>query len=142
MTNGVSLASMIVDSSSVVAVLEDEPERGALLQAISDADSDNRLISAPTLVEAALVMESRRGLTGRVKLDELISDASIRVEAFTPEHAELAREAWRRYGKGRHPARLNLGDCCVYALARATGLPILCKGNDFAQTDALLVKWQ
>ena len=81
-----------------------------------------------------MVLESRlaesAGLSRRV-----LSQLEIQVTSFTPEMADRAMHAWRRYGKGRHPAALNFGDCCTYALAEHTGFPILCSGNDFAQTD-------
>ncbi|WP_236571664.1 type II toxin-antitoxin system VapC family toxin [Rhodovarius lipocyclicus] len=91
--------------------------------------------SAATLVEAAIVAEGKGGEGAGADLDALIRDAEIDVIPFTAEHAALARDAWRRYGKGRHPAGLNLGDCFSYALAKSRNEPLLFKGEDFARTD-------
>ena len=99
-----------------------------------EADA-NRLVSAATVVEAGLVIEARYGSAGGRELDLLIAKASLSIEAVSPQQAEVAREAWRRYGKGRHAAGLNFGDCFSYALARVTGEPLLFKGDDFTHTD-------
>lgn len=124
---------MVIDTSALVALLSLEPEAVRLAKAI---DSDPvRLISAATLVEAGLVIESRFGSAGALELDLAVAKAGFSIEPLTADHAELAREAWRRFGKGRHPAGLNLGDCFSYALARATAEPLLFKGEDFRQTD-------
>ncbi len=92
-------------------------------------------IAAPSLVEAALVCEGRAGDAGGQKLDALLDRLRPEIVPFTAEHAALAREGWRRYGKGRHPAGLNMGDCFAYALAKARHQPLLFKGDDFARTD-------
>jgi len=124
---------VVVDTSALIAVLNMEPEAARLAAALeSDA---TRLISAVTVVEAGLVIESRYGSAGGRELDLFIAKASLSVEAVTPEQAEVAREGWRRYGKGRHSAGLNFGDCFSYALAKVTGEPLLFKGDDFTHTD-------
>jgi len=110
-----------------------EPESARLAAAIEGDAS--RLISAATMVEAGLVIEARHGSAGGRELDLLAAKASLSIEAVTAQQAEVAREAWRRYGKGRHAAGLNLGDCFSYALARVTGEPLLFKGDDFTHTD-------
>jgi ribonuclease VapC len=84
---------------------------------------------------------SRKGPAGRLIFDSLCEELLLEVVPFTVEHLRLARQAWELFGKGRHPAGLNLGDCCSYALARATGHPLLCKGNDFVRTDLDLVSY-
>lgn len=124
---------MIVDSSALIAILFKENEAPAFASAMRDASS--RAIAAPTVVEAALVVEGRSGPAMGAELDDLLGTMDAEVVPFTAEHAALAREAWRRYGKGRHPAGLNLGDCFAYALAKARNEPLLFKGEDFAQTD-------
>ena len=116
-----------------------EPEAARLASAL-EADAV-RLISAATVVEAGLVIESRFGADGGRELDLLLVKADCRIEAVTPEQAEVAREAWRRFGKGRHPAGLNFGDCFSYALARISGEPLLFKGDDFRSTDISAVAY-
>ncbi|MGH8133019.1 MAG: type II toxin-antitoxin system VapC family toxin [Steroidobacteraceae bacterium] len=124
---------MVVDTSALIAVLNMESESARVAAAL-EADA-TRLISAATVVEAALVIESRYGAAGGRELDLFIAKASLSIEAVTPQQAEIAREAWRRYGKGRHSAGLNFGDCFSYALAKATGEALLFKGDDFTHTD-------
>lgn len=124
---------MVVDTSALVALLNMEPESARLAAALeSDAV---RLVSAATVVESSLVIESRYGSAGGRELDLLIAKAGLSVESVTREQADVAREAWRRYGKGRHSAGLNFGDCFSYALAKVTGEPLLFKGDDFTHTD-------
>jgi ribonuclease VapC len=124
---------VVVDTSALIALLNMEQESARLAAALeSDA---TRLVSAATVVETGLVVESRYGPAGALELDLLIAKANLSVEAVTREQAEVAREAWRRFGKGRHPASLNFGDCFSYALAKVTGEPLLFKGDDFSQTD-------
>lgn len=130
---------MVIDTSAVVAILGMEPEASRLAAAI---ESDpNRLISAAAVVESALVIESRFGEDGGRELDLLLAKAECSIEAVTAEQADLAREAWRRFGKGRHSAALNLGDCFSYALAKVAGEPLLFKGSDFPQTDVAVVQY-
>lgn len=114
-------------------MLYEEPEAPALEAAV--ATRGDCAISAATLVEAYVVCEARGGSKGAERLDALLLRLAARVIPFTAEHAALAREGWRRFGKGRHPAALNFGDCFAYALARARHEPLLFKGDDFAQTD-------
>jgi len=124
---------MVVDSSAVVAILEDEPERPSFARALARAADP--LISAATLLEASIVMHWKAGDQGIEDLDALLLSAGIRVAAVDIAQAHAARDAWLRYGKGRSPAGLNFGDCFSYALAKTTGRPLLYKGNDFAHTD-------
>lgn len=124
---------MIVDSSAVIAILFDEPEAQIFASAIGNAD--RVVIGAPTLVETAIVAEARAGVGMGIRLDRLLLELEAEIVPFTAEHAAIARDAWRRFGKGRHPAGLNLGDCFSYALARSRNEPLLFKGSDFPQTD-------
>jgi ribonuclease VapC len=124
---------MVLDTSAVVAILFDEPVRHALTKAI-EADPV-RLLSAANLLECALVVEARRGEPAGRELDLLLHRASVETVSVTADHVEIARQAWRRYGKGRHPAGLNFGDCFAYALARSSGEALLYVGEDFARTD-------
>jgi ribonuclease VapC len=130
---------MVIDTSALIAILSLEPEAARLAQAI-EADP-TRLISAVTLLEAGIIMEARLGAAGGKELDLLAAKAGLVVEPLTADQASIAREAWRRFGKGRHAAALNFGDCCSYALARATGEPLLFKGTDFANTDIATVSY-
>ncbi|MDN5872172.1 MAG: type II toxin-antitoxin system VapC family toxin [Nitrococcus sp.] len=130
---------MVIDTSALVAILGMERESARLADAI---ESDlTRLLSAASVVEAGLVIESRYGAAGGRELDVLIAKAGVSIEAVTAEQADVAREAWRRFGKGRHTAGLNFGDCFSYALARISGEPLLFKGNDFACTDVAIVHY-
>lgn len=124
---------MIVDSSALVAILFKEADAATLARALRDAPS--RAVAAPTVVEAAMVAEGRAGPAMGGELDDLLRAVDAEIVAFTAEHAAFARDAWRRFGKGRHPAGLNLGDCFAYALAVARDEPLLFKGDDFARTD-------
>ncbi|HRJ42919.1 MAG: type II toxin-antitoxin system VapC family toxin [Caldilineaceae bacterium] len=124
---------MVIDTSAVMAILMGEPDAAIFAQAIS-ADSV-RLMSAATLLEAAIVIEARYGNAGNEKLDEFIAEAQIVIEPVTRDQITLARIAFRTYGKGRHRAGLNFGDCFSYALAKSAQEPLLYKGNDFMNTD-------
>lgn len=124
---------MVLDTSALVAVLLDEPARPALTRAI--AESRVRSLSSATLVETGLVIESRLGEAGGRELDLLLHRAEMRVIPVDAEQAEVARSGWRRYGKGRHPAGLNYGDCFSYALAVVRDEPLLFIGEDFGKTD-------
>ncbi len=124
---------MIVDSSGLVAVLRNEDDAERYIDALVRAASPR--LSAPSYVETAAVVDSNRDPVLSRRLDELIEQAGIVVEAFTEHHAAVARQAYRDFGKGSgHPARLNLGDCFAFALAETTGEPLLYKGADFAHT--------
>jgi ribonuclease VapC len=124
---------VIVDTSALMAILQREPEAPAFNGLL--ARTETPVISAATLVELCMVAEGRAGPAARMEVEALLSDAGIGVIPFTAEHALIAQDGWRRYGKGRHPAGLNLGDCFAYALAKSRGEPLLFKGGDFAQTD-------
>jgi ribonuclease VapC len=114
-------------------VLLNEANAAAMARAIEDCSQ--RLLSAANLLEAAMVIESRKGETGGRELDLLLYRARIEIVPVDQDQAEIARLAWRRFGKGRHPAGLNYGDCFAYALAKSRRAPLLFAGNDFAQTD-------
>lgn len=126
---------MVIDTSAIVAIFFNEPDAVTYRERI--ADDPIRLISAATLLETALVIEGRFGEAGGAELDLWLHKAAIEVVTVTAETADQARRAWRRYGKGRHPAALNYGDCFSYALAALSGEPLLFKGDDFAKTDIL-----
>ena len=124
---------MVIDTSAILAILLNEPEAARLAQAI-DANSP-RLLSVANLLETSIVIEARTGEAGGRELDLLLYRAAIETVAVDHNQAEIARFAWHRFGKGRHPAALNYGDCFAYALARARQLPLLFQEKDFAQTD-------
>ncbi len=129
---------MVIDTSALLAILFDEPERPTFAEAI--AADQRRLISAATVVEASIVIEAQRGEAGGRELDLLMHRIAADVSSVTAAQAELARSAWRRFGRGRHPAKLNYGDCFAYALARHAGEPLLFKGDDFSSTDVVPVR--
>ena len=124
---------MVIDTSAIVAILFDEPEQSRFIHQIKIAEK--RLISASTLLECEIVVQARKGILGRNQLELFIHEAQIIVVPFDQAQVNLAIRAWQDYGKGHHPAGLNFGDCFSYALAKATGEPLLFKGVDFAQTD-------
>jgi ribonuclease VapC len=124
---------MVIDTSVLVAILYNEPETERFADAISR--DPIRLVSAASVLEATMVVQSELGEAGWDDLDALLARSGIEIVAFTAEQLEIAREAFRRYGKGRHPAGLNFGDCFSYALARHAGEKLLFKGDDFARTD-------
>ncbi|MBI3925636.1 MAG: type II toxin-antitoxin system VapC family toxin [Armatimonadetes bacterium] len=124
---------MVVDTSALVAILEQEQEARRFSEAIAAAE--NCLVSAATVVETGIVILARHGELGAAKVDRLLQEAQVEIIPVTEDHVRLAREGFSRFGKGRHPAGLNFGDCFSYALARATGLLLLFKGDDFSQTD-------
>ena len=124
---------MVIDTSAIAAILFDEPERADFIRKIAAANV--RLISAATLLECQIVVMVRKGELGRAELQLFVYEAELEVVAFDQNQVDFAALAWRRYGKGRHPAALNYGDCFAYALAKATGEPLLFKGADFSQTD-------
>jgi ribonuclease VapC len=126
---------MVLDTSALLAILQDEPERRRFNEAIEMADS--RRMSAATFVEASIVVESRFGAEGLQALDRFIERADIEVMPVDFEQARAAREAFMRFGKGRHAAGLNFGDCFSYALSRILAEPLLFKGNDFDRTDVM-----
>jgi len=124
---------IVVDSSALLAIYFDEPEKASFSELLVSDDSPR--IGAPNLVQASMVAEARNGEAGCRQLDRIVGNLGIDVVAFEAAHVHAAREAFRRYGKGRHRASLNFGDCCAYALAKSLGLPLLFKGDDFALTD-------
>jgi ribonuclease VapC len=124
---------MVIDTSALLAILNDEPERRTFNEAIERAET--RVLSTAGFVETSIVIESRYGAEGLRDLDLFLSRAGIELVPVDAEQAHLAREAYGRFGKGKHPAGLNFGDCFSYALARFRGEPLLFKGADFAKTD-------
>lgn len=128
---------MIVDSSALVAVATREPRYRELVEALTT--SRLTAVGAPTLVETGMVLTSRMDARGRAALEALLTVHDIAVITFDAEHWREAVTAFSRYGKGRHPAGLNFGDCLTYATARRSGRPLLCLGDDFAQTDLEVV---
>ncbi|MEO1063489.1 MAG: type II toxin-antitoxin system VapC family toxin [Actinomycetota bacterium] len=125
--------TLVVDTSAIVAMLLDEPSAVVVEQALAEADE--RVMSAATVVDLMIVAESRKGPAGAQKVEEIVRESEIEIVAHDDRCASLAIEGWRRFGKGRHPAALNLGDCFAYGLARSLGAPLLCVGDDFARTD-------
>src|SRR5580704_9006365 len=117
---------MVIDTSALAAIFFAEPERQKFLTAITAASS--RLISAANVLETGIVIESRQGEAAGREFDLFAVRAKLQVAPFDAEQSELARLAWRKYGKGRHPTGLNFGDCFSYALAKSTGEPLLAKG--------------
>jgi ribonuclease VapC len=124
---------MVIDSSALVAIAFDEPE-GARFQELI-LESKIRLVSAISRLECSIVVRARKGAGAAQNLEALFRTMQIAVIDFTATDAAAAFEAWTRFGKGNHPAGLNLGDCCTYALCKSSGEPVLCKGVDFGRTD-------
>jgi len=124
---------MVVDTSAVVTILLNEPGSGQFVRALDEALSLK--MSAASVLEVAIVVESRFSNGARKQLDAWLQDTSIEVVPLTRRHVEAARDGFRRFGKGRHPAALNFGDCFSYGLAKALGEPLLFRGNDFSKTD-------
>jgi ribonuclease VapC len=125
---------MIIDTSALIAILRAELDAAAFAQAIEAADE--RRISAASYVEVAAIIDRARDPIASRRVDELLDTAHIRVEPVSVEHARLARQAYRDFGKGSgHPAGLNFGDCFAYALAKERREPLLFKGADFTETD-------
>ena len=128
---------IVVDTSALIAILDKEPDANLYAEAIAEADPP--LISTATLVELNIVMLNRHEIKAAQIVDRLIQEGGFQVESFTIQHAELARGAYARYGTGQQPAGLNYGDCFSYALAKATGVPLLFKGQDFSKTEIVPV---
>jgi ribonuclease VapC len=124
---------IVVDTSALIAILDDEGD--ARIYAVAIAEADRPLVSVASLVETSIVMLNRHGPRSSRLVDGLVEDAGLQIENVTAQHAVLAREAYAIYGKGQKSAGLNFGDCFSYALAKATGLPLLFKGEDFKKTD-------
>ena len=128
---------MVIDSSAVLALLFNEPEADDIEVAIDE--DPVRLMSAASGLEAAIVVEARLGDAGGREFDLLLHKTGIELVAVTDEQMEVGRSAWRRFGRGRHEANLNFGDCFSYALAAVSGEPLLFKGDDFSKTDVAKV---
>lgn len=130
---------MVIDTSAIVAVLFDEPERHLFNRLI--AEDPKRLLSSGTYLEAGIVVEAGAGEPGGRELDLYLQKAGADVVPFDADQADVARRAFRRFGKGNHPAALNYGDCFAYALSTLSGEPLLFKGEDFSETDITAVEW-
>lgn len=126
---------MVIDTSALIAYLEREPLADRIEEVLLAADQC--LVSAATVVEAGIVIEARRGEAGGHALDLLLHRLNVRIVPVDGDQAEHARAAYRSFGKGRHSAGLNFGDCFAYALAMVTGQELLYVGSDFARTDVL-----
>lgn len=129
---------MILDSSAVVAIVLQEPGHVRLLELLADEEAPG--IGAPTLVETGIVLAAKAGIAGRTLLARFLGDVDSAVIPFEEEHWPVAVDASLRFGKGRHPAGLNFGDCLTYAIARLSDEPLLCVGDDFVQTDLSVVR--
>jgi len=130
---------MVVDTSALLALLFGEADADRIARSI--ASDPRRLASAFTVLETAIVVEARKGEPGGRELDLLLHRIELVNVSLTASHVEVARDAWRRFGRGKHPANLNFGDCCSYALARVSGEPMMFKGDDFSQTDVARVEY-
>jgi len=124
---------MILDSSALVAVILAEPGYDRLLTRMGDASALG--VGAPTVAEAAIVLSARLRRDARPLLNELLREAEVEIVPFGPEHYSAAVTAFQKFGKGRHRAALNFGDCLAYAVAELSGLPLLFTGSDFSKTD-------
>lgn len=127
------MRTIVVDTPAVVATLGNEAAADDAIEALDVAD--DRLMSAATLVELGIVMEARLGAAGALAVERFPRDGEVNVVAVDRQRADRALDGWRRFGKGRHEAALNLGDCFAYAVALDRDLPVLCTGTDFGQTD-------
>jgi ribonuclease VapC len=130
---------MVIDTSGVIAILQAEPPAERLGRAIRE--SLTRRMSAASVVEAGIVVQRRFGDAGERDLDALLHQLDLDIIPLTADHARFARDAFRRFGRGRHPAGLNFGDCFSYALARALSEPLLFVGEDFSQTDVAVAAY-
>jgi ribonuclease VapC len=124
---------MVIDTSAILAIFLAEPERQRFLKLLTDTGT--RLMSAANVLETGIVLEAKRGEAAGREFDLFVVRTNLEVIAVDAEQVEIARSAWRKYGKGRHPAGLNFGDCFAYALAKSVDEPLLAKGTDFTQTD-------
>jgi ribonuclease VapC len=130
---------MIIDTSALVAILDQEPEAERIVRTL--AATPERMLSAANLVEVGIVMQARRGDDGARDVDLLLAKLRIEIAPFTARQAEIARKAFRRFGRGRHDAKLNFGDCFAYALAKDASTPLLFKGDDFGKTDVIVAPY-
>ena len=124
---------IVVDSSALIAIYFNEPEKASFALAVVSVDAP--CIGAPNFLEASMVAETRHGEAGCRELDRIAANLGLEIVPFDASHIQGARDAFRRFGKGRHRANLNFGDCCAYALAKLRDVPLLFKGSDFALTD-------
>ena len=124
---------MIADTSAIVAIFFQESGYEALLQKLAQAHDVG--VGAPTLVECGIVLSARLGRDARGMLSRFLEETHVFTIPFTEVHYSTAVTAWQKFGKGRHPAALNFGDCLTYAIAKLAGRPLLCVGDDFSQTD-------
>jgi len=124
---------LIIDSSAILAIVLLEPDEPKMLSAVMAATAIR--MSAANWLETSIIVDSRQNRKVAAKFDAIITDLNIEIAAVSKDQAVIARDAYRRFGRGRHPAKLNYGDCFAYALALTTGEPLLFKGNDFSQTD-------
>ena len=124
---------MVIDTSALIAIFLGEPERAVFLQRILQADA--RRVSAANLLETGIVLEARRGEAAGREFDLFTLRTELEIVSVDRDQTEIARSAWRKYGKGRHRAGLNFGDCFAYALAKLYSEPLLAKGEDFRGTD-------
>lgn len=131
---------MVIDTSALLAIFLAEPERKQFLDSILQVAT--RLISAANSLETGIVLEAKRGEAAGREFDLFVVRANLQIVPVDAEQVEIARSAWRRFGKGRHAAALNFGDCFAYALAKQCGEPLLTKGNDFSRTDITLAHSQ
>jgi ribonuclease VapC len=127
---------MIIDTSAVLAIFLAEPERKEFLERILQAET--RRISAASVLETGVVLEARKGEAAGREFDLFVVRTNLEVVPVDGDQVDIARSAWRKYGKGRHAAALNFGDCFAYALAKFSGEPLLAKGGDFGQTDIVV----
>jgi ribonuclease VapC len=127
---------LILDTSAILAILFREPEHDDFLRKIGAAPTVG--VGGPTLVETTIVLATRLGEQAQRALSLMVERAGIVIVSFDPPHSQMAIEAWLRFGRGRHPAALNFGDCLAYATARLAAQPLLCKGKDFSKTDLVL----
>lgn len=124
---------MVLDASAVLAIFQEEPGHERLLGRIGEAELV--IVGAPTVLEAAIVLVARFPGDARARLMGLLRSMDAEIVEFTQEHFDVALDAFVRFGKGRHPAKLNFGDCMAYAIASISGFPLLYTGNDFSKTD-------
>lgn len=127
---------IVIDTSAILAILFQEDEASAAANALLGAST--RLLSAANWVEASIVAEAKKGAAGALEFDAMIESAGVEIVPLTEDVARAARGAWRRYGKGRHPAGLNFCDCFAYGLAKTKDAPLLAIGADFARTDIVM----
>ena len=130
---------MVIDSSAIIALLLGEAEAQRLAEAI--AGNPRRLISVFSALETGIVIEARKGESGGREFDLLLHRTQITIVPMDADQYDIARAAWRKYGKGQHAAGLNIGDCCSYALAKYSEEPLLFKGDDFSQADIPVVRY-